>query len=539
MPKNSIRAICAACLLLSATFAYAEGDAGVCSTASLTNPNVMDGGMGGTGNSGGAGGTGIVAKGGAGGTGMVAEGGAGGTGISGGTGGTGVVASGGAGGTGMVAEGGAGGTGITGGAGGTGIFAQNALLPDYAEGGIAIVGVVTGFASICVDGVEVHYDAKTPLFDNGQATQLSGLAVGQMVMLKADRVNNRLQARAIGMIDAVAGPIDRLDIKRLQMEVMGQTVQLDQMTMQQMRALDANATVRVSGHRLSSGEIAATRVAVTGRANSVRTMGIVTSIADDGFVVNGTKVSMNSKDMQGKIKVGSEVQVGGAWNGNAIKANRVEAQPIKNMLNRADSAIMEGFAKLEGPNSLTLAGTEVVLSQVKTSYKNITNLHGKVVKMEIRRDSKGNWVCDNVNERKGKLFDRHGHLKNASGGEGKDDSGSDLSNSGKGSSGSADSDSSNSGSGSSDSGSSGSGHDSSDNLNSDSSGSSGSSGSSRSSGISGGSGSSGGSGASRPSGGGSSGGSSGGSGRPSGGGSSGGGGSGGGGGGGSSGGKGK
>jgi hypothetical protein len=28
--------------------------------------------------------------------------------------------------------------------------------------------VITGFASICVNGVEVHYDANTPVSINGQ-----------------------------------------------------------------------------------------------------------------------------------------------------------------------------------------------------------------------------------------------------------------------------------------------------------------------------------------------------------------------------------
>ena len=71
-------------LVMASVQAYAENDAGVCSTASLINPNTMDGGMGGTGApaNGGAGGTGITANGGAGGTGIIANGGAGGGSVS-------------------------------------------------------------------------------------------------------------------------------------------------------------------------------------------------------------------------------------------------------------------------------------------------------------------------------------------------------------------------------------------------------------------------------------------------------------------------
>ena len=146
--------------------------------------------------------------------------------------------------------------------GGTGIFAENGLLPDNGKGGIAIVGVVTGFASICVNDVEVHYDANTPVFDNGNASKLANLTAGQMVMLTADRANDRLVARSIGMIDAVVGPIDKIDFKLMQVEVMGQTIQVDEATMQQLRALEQGAVVRVSGHRLANGRVVATRVGI-------------------------------------------------------------------------------------------------------------------------------------------------------------------------------------------------------------------------------------------------------------------------------------
>ena len=75
-----------------------------------------------------------------------------------------------------------------GGFGGTGDAVATSLLPKDTQGGVAIIGVVTGFASICVNGEEVFYDESTPVYDNGMAARLSSLATGKMVMLKADRV---------------------------------------------------------------------------------------------------------------------------------------------------------------------------------------------------------------------------------------------------------------------------------------------------------------------------------------------------------------
>src|SRR5262249_41510449 len=93
----------------------------------------------------------------------------------GGIGGTGIVP-GGTGGTG-VDPGGTGGTGVDpGGIGGTG---------QRAEAEIGVLGVITGFGSICVNGIEVHYDANTHVALNGDLSSASALGIGQVVSVLA------------------------------------------------------------------------------------------------------------------------------------------------------------------------------------------------------------------------------------------------------------------------------------------------------------------------------------------------------------------
>ncbi len=364
--------ICLIALMVSFSV-RAEGDA-ACNVASLINPNNLDGGMGGSGS---------PARGGTGGTGIDSE------------------------------HGGMGGTGIDsehGGMDGTSVKVENTLLPVDAKGSVSIVGVVTGFASICVNGVEVHYDNNTPVFDNGKQSKLSELAVGKMVMLKADRIGARMQAQAIGMFDAVAGPVGRVDVGRHQIQVMGQTVRVDQNTIQQMNSVPSGAKVRVSGHRLENGEIVATRVDVVKGTDVVSTLGLVTGVAKDGFLVSGTRVNIDNRKVLDTLNVGSEVRVGGAWDGKAIKADRVEVQPIKTMMSRSDAAIVEGFFGSRDSNKLSVYGTEVQLSQGKTGDKNVDE--SKVVKIEMRREKNGEWVADKVEARKGKLFEKDLQFKN-------------------------------------------------------------------------------------------------------------------------------
>ena len=391
------------CLCASVT---AQAAADVCSTALTINPNILDNGMGGTG--------------------IVAESG---------LGGTGVTNDNGLGGTGMTADGGMGGTGIKpstgtehGGFGGTGDAVTTSLLPKDTQGGVAIIGVVTGFASICVNGEEVFYDKSTPLYDNGIAARLSSLATGKMVMVKADRVDGQLRARSIGLFDAVAGPVERIDTKLNQMQVMGQTIRLNPNIKQELKGLSLNTSVRVSGHRLDNGEIVATRVDISETDGVASTIGLVTSVDHNSMVVNGTRVqivntNITNKNVFDKIIVGNEVRVSGAWDGRTMKVDRVESQPISNGINRADTAIVEGFIRLGRENIMYLDGTDIQASQGNTSYSGIEKSHGKVVKIEIRRDNKGHWVCDKLNQRSGKLFEQ----RNAFKGDSDSNSGGELS----------------------------------------------------------------------------------------------------------------
>lgn len=388
-----LKLILALLLLLNSTLAAAGAD--VCATASLNNPNTLDGGMGGTG---------IPANSGMGGTGAPESG----------MGGTGILEKGGLGGTGIVSE-------------------NNVILPDETAGGVAIMGVITGFASICVNGEEVHYEDATPVFSNGQPAKLGHLAVGKNVMLKAERVNGRLNAKAIGLYDAVAGPISRIDLARQQMHVMGQTVKMNSQVMQQARAISANANVSVSGHRLDSGEIVATRIDAV-QTKGASTIGVVTNISKNSINVNGTRVHVADLNALKNLKVGSEVRVSGEWSGDALKATRVDAQPTKRLISRAESAILEGYALADNHGG-KLSGSELSFTQGNARSKELENVHGKLVKIELRRNERGDWVYDKVEERKDRLYDNSEVNKNSGSGNSGANSGSgsnsdDESNSG-------------------------------------------------------------------------------------------------------------
>ncbi|MBS0423316.1 MAG: hypothetical protein JSR71_02575 [Proteobacteria bacterium] len=52
-------------------------------------------------------------------------------------------------------------------------------------GGTDIIGTITGFASICVNGIEIHYDKHTAISVDGRGATLGELAVGQVIAVRA------------------------------------------------------------------------------------------------------------------------------------------------------------------------------------------------------------------------------------------------------------------------------------------------------------------------------------------------------------------
>lgn len=158
--------------------------------------------------------------------------------------------------------GGIGGTGYSADPGDGGIGGTGHGLDEGGMGGTGIVGTITGFASICVNGLEVHYDDSVPVSENGKATTARGLAIGQVVAVNAARSARGLEARKIEVINALEGPVTRIADHRQRIEVMGASVELPASSMREQAAsLKVGDWVQVSGHPGADGSILASRVA--------------------------------------------------------------------------------------------------------------------------------------------------------------------------------------------------------------------------------------------------------------------------------------
>ncbi|MBE9605120.1 hypothetical protein IAI18_09605 [Acetobacteraceae bacterium H6797] len=139
------------------------------------------------------------------------------------------------------------------GIGGTGISAEG----DRGIGGTGIIGVITGFASICVNGLEVEYDPS--LLPPAPAHGLPpGPRVGQLVIIEAGGSADTLRARRIETRYEVSGPVEQLRGQE-GLRVAGQEIRFAPGMAGEM-VLQPGDWAAVSGLQQPDGRILATRI---------------------------------------------------------------------------------------------------------------------------------------------------------------------------------------------------------------------------------------------------------------------------------------
>ena len=266
-------------------------------------------------------------------------------------------------------NGGVGGTGQVAqrpGIGGTGVVAEGGI------GGTGIVGIITGFASICVNGVEVHYDPSTPVLRDGQAAPARELAVGQVVAVRAGAVpgtaKDQLQAQRIAVIDAAVGPLSRVDPATGELELLGQRATA--LERSNLVGLKAGDWVRVSGHRLASGEIRASRVQGLGTGLpagaaqgtvAAQVMGPVAAIQGVEVRIGSTPVRLQA--LPAGLALGQELAVSGSWNGRVLQAQSTVLQPTRAGLGEVREVVLQGYVHAVRGRELVLGYESLQLSE--------------------------------------------------------------------------------------------------------------------------------------------------------------------------------
>lgn len=265
------------------------------------------------------------------------------------------------------------GAGCEGGIGGTGNLAENGgiggtgnLAGTPGIGGTGIVGAITGFASICVNGLEVHFDEATTVSINGATADTTMLAVGQVIALLAEDSAKGLHARNVAVLHALEGPVTDVAPEHGLVLVMGRAVRI--MADTRLEGIIAPADLRpgslvqVSGYKNAQGEIVATRIQLARELREASAIGIVTDDRHGHFALDGLPVS----GLAVAPKAGDEALVRGEWTGKELTAGKILLEPSLSFAGRAGRVVAEGLIVGAVAKRLHLSGFEVEMEDAAT-----------------------------------------------------------------------------------------------------------------------------------------------------------------------------
>lgn len=343
----------------------------------------------------------------------------------------------------------------TDGIGGTGQQASQ----DEGIGGTGIQGVITGFASVCLNGLEVHTPAQTPVSLLGQTASLADLRVGQVVNIHAVGSPNNLHARQVEVLHAAVGSVERTAVPG-QLRVMGQAVRLSDETRfatgLSPATLAQGGAVRVSGLRAADGSIHATRLDRASAQEPFQLSGLL-RIDAQGSRIDGIPVKLPRTALP---LAGREIVATGRWDGKQLHADRIAPESGLD-LTRVERFSIQGLAdRPDTATSMEICGQRFLLT-ADTRFIGGRAALNDPVRISGHVDKNGRLIAEKV-ERQSRIMDnrllpfgvsgKHGRSDSNSGrDEDEDHSGSSGSGSGRsGSSGSGDRDSGSDRSGSGD-----------------------------------------------------------------------------------------
>ena len=294
----------------------------------------------------------------------------------GGIGGTGIALSRGIGGTGVNPEsGGIGGTGISNlekGIGGTGINSNSGIggsgfKADSGLGGTGVVGVITGFGSICVNGLELHFYNDTPVELDGKKISSQDLAVGHVVAVQAFGSGQSLVAHSIRAFHQVTGPITALNAPNGKLSVMGQAVSINPA---QLKGMQVGQWVNVSGLRKADGSVIASRIDHAKGQKIAQTVGTLTRQGNQLYLA-GTKIEGLPPVIN---NTNADTRLTGVWDGHALSVKDMKIGPVSDLLQKVELFHLQGIAAGNFVNgNLKLAGQQIKVTLQTKIIGNVTS----------------------------------------------------------------------------------------------------------------------------------------------------------------------
>ena len=247
-------------------------------------------------------------------------------------------------------------------------------------GGTGIIGTITGFGSIFVNGVEVEVERNTRLSVDGQPASDFELARGNVVEVLAVEQRGVTHASRIQVRHEIIGKVEHVDSANNRFTVLGQTVLQDAQTGAMPRPGDS---VQISGFRDATGDIHATRVAKT-RGGNLLLSGTARTVHKGSFYIGKQKVSVRDSTT---LQPGTRVQVRGRLRGTTLEASSLavlDSQPFGNSVQRL---LVQGFISKESGQVYRIDGVSFI------NHDTLQARQSAPLRVEIKRSATGEWAA--------------------------------------------------------------------------------------------------------------------------------------------------
>jgi hypothetical protein len=250
----------------------------------------------------------------------------------------------------------------------------------------AVVGPITGFGSIYVNGLRFDIDAAT-IVVNGVPMNAAALAVGQIVTVEGELDSDGLNGSAanVNFEANVLGPIAAIDLQQASVTVLGQRVSTDLSTVfdlggdpPQFASLSIGDLVEVSGFVGAGGGIVATHVE---RANAgpYRVRGAAASVdrVQHRFEINALVVDYGSAQLiegfpNGRPRSGDELVAVG----QALAPDGAFVADSLRLIERVRTSGGTGEAEIEGLITRFIANDDFEVSGTPVTTTSTTRYEG-------------------------------------------------------------------------------------------------------------------------------------------------------------------
>lgn len=281
---------------------------------------------------------------------------------------------------------GAGGTGLRPeagdgtGQGGTGVSPGKQSGGDGSGSGgtghtVEVDGVITGFASICVNGLELHYLPTTPITIYGNAASAKDLKVGQVVRALAHGQGDQLALQRIRVSHLLVAQVQGLEPGSLRAH--GRNISLSPDAVLP-SSLIPGVKVAVSGFVGANGHAVATRLDVVPDDTPDSLTGEVQRNAQGRLMINGVTLEQRSP----KLEPGDIVRAEGRYVEGRMQITRFEREERTLSVDRV---VIQGFVRHAAKSEINVSGQRFLID-TRTLIKQTLPHAGEWAKIDAIRE---------------------------------------------------------------------------------------------------------------------------------------------------------